>query len=229
MSISRQTGWSNESNLLWYILNQIKRLTSTFYNTMAATVKTVTGTGVNNTDPTNPIVNIAGAQDLYIPVVAMWPRITAGSAGLAATEMTTSLLNIQTLDFDQTIEEFVQFTIVLPRNWNNGTVTAKFYWTAASGTGGVAWKIAGGAYSDDDSLTTAFGTAQSITDTLIAANDLHVTSYTSAITIAGTPQDSDFIAFQISRDVAHASDTLTADAKLLGIVLTLTTDSATAA
>jgi hypothetical protein len=167
-----------------------------------------------------------GTQDLWIGAAAMWARTTSGCAALAKTEMTTSLVNIQSLDFDQTTQEFAQVVLSLPRNWNNGTVTAKVYWTAASGAGTVQWGISGGAYSNDDALTVALGSAITVDDTLIAANDLHITDATSAITLAGTPADSDFLAFQISRN--PASDTLTADAKLLGIVITLTIDAATA-
>src|SRR3546814_20784768 len=76
------------------------------------------------------ITSVIGLQDLFIPASAMWPRTTSGFAALAKTEMTTSLVNIQSLDFDQTTQEFAQFQIVLPRNWNNGTVTEKVYWTA---------------------------------------------------------------------------------------------------
>ena len=173
------------------------------------------------------IASVIGLQDLYIGAVAMWPRVTNGCAALAKTEMATSLLNIQSLDFDQTTQEFCQFTIALPRNWNNGTVTAIFYWTAAAGTGTVQWGISGGAYSNDDALTVALGSAQTADDTLIATNDLHISPATSAITLAGTPADADFLAFQISRNVA--SDTLSADAKLLGVVITLTTDTGVAA
>lgn len=175
------------------------------------------------------IASVIGLQDLYIGAVAMWPRTTSGCAALAKTELATSVLNIQSLGFDQTTQEFAQFTIVLPRNWNNGTVTVKVYWTAASGTASetVQWGISGGAYSNDDALTVALGTAVTVSDAFIAANDLHVTDYTSAITLAGSPADADFLAFQISRN--PGSDTLAADAKLLGVVVTLTTDSGVAA
>ncbi len=169
--------------------------------------------------------DFVGAQDLWIGAAAMWTKTTSGCAAVAKTEMTTSLVNIQTLDFDSSSQEFAQFTIALPRNWNNGTVTAKFYWTAASGSGGVVWGLSGGAYSDDDALTVALGTAQTSTDTLLAANDLHISPATSAITLAGTPADSDFLAFQISRNPSDGSDTLAVDAKLLGIMLTITTDA----
>lgn len=208
-----------------FVRNGTATIGGTPYATAGTIIKRVYHSGAWASYVSLDSSSVIGLQDLYIPAVAMWPRTTSGCAALAKTEMTTSLVNIQSLDFDQTTQEHAQFTISLPRNWNNGTVTAKFYWTAASGSGTVTWGIQGGAYSNDDALTTALGTAQTVTDTLIAANDLHISDATSAITLAGTPADADFLAFQIYRDI---SDTLSADAKLLGVVITLTTDAAIA-
>ena len=164
-----------------------------------------------------------GVQDLFIPSSAMWPRTTGGCAALTKTEMATSLFNIQSLDFDQTTQEFAQFQIVLPRKWNNLTITFVPYWTAAAGSGTVQWGLSGGAYRNDDALTVAFGTAQTSDDTLIATNDLHIGPESSAITLAGTVQDADFLGLQISRNPAN--DTLSGDAKLLGISIRLTVDA----
>lgn len=167
---------------------------------------------------------IIGVQDLFISAAGMWPRTTGGCAELAKTEIATSLFNIQSLDFDQTSQEFCQFQIVLPRKWNMGTVTAVFYWTAAAGSGTVQFGISGGAYSNDDALTVALGTPVTADDTLLATNDLHISTATSAMTLAGTPASADFLAFQVSRN--PGSDTLNADAKLLGVSIRITTTAA---
>lgn len=190
----------------------------------------ITGTLSAQTDLQNALdakaatADVVGVQDLFIPAAAMWPRVTGGCGPVAAFEMATSLFNVQALSFDQTTQEFAQCQVVLPRKWNNGTITVVPYWTATSGAGTVQWGISGGAYSNDDALTVALGTAQTSDDTLIAANDLHIGPATSAITLAGTPADADFLAIQISRN--PASDTLTADALLLGISVRITTDAA---
>jgi len=165
---------------------------------------------------------VVGIQDLFIPASAMWARVTNGCQGLQRIEMATSLFNVQALAFDQTTQEYAQFQIVLPRKYNNSIITFVPYWTAQSGSGTVQWELSGGAYSDDDALTVALGTAQSSTDTLITANDLHVGPASSAITLAGSPADADFLGFQISRNPA---DTLSADALLLGISIRITTDA----
>jgi len=167
--------------------------------------------------------SIVGKQDFPISAAAMWARTTSGSASLAKSETVTNYINYQTLDFDQTTQEYCQFQWMAVRNYNNGTIKFTPYWTAASGSGTVVWQMRGVALSNDDALDTAMGTAQSSTDTLITAYDLHVGPQSSAITIAGTPADSDMHWWQIDRDTG--TDTLTADAKLLGIVVELSLDS----
>jgi len=165
-----------------------------------------------------------GIQDLWVDAAAMIPRVTNGCSPLAQTEMATSLVNIMTLDFNQTTQQFAQFKITPPRKWNNGTVTFVPHWTAAAGTGTVQWGLSLGSYRNDDALTIALGTPQTSDDTLIAVNDLHIGPESSAITSSGTVQDGNLLVAQISRN--PASDTLNADAKLIGISIRFTTDAA---
>jgi hypothetical protein len=157
-----------------------------------------------------------GATNLWIPASAWIPKTTAG-CGVDSRETSTNDQNFDELLFDAGSDEFADALVVMPSNYNNGTITARFYWTAASGSGGVAWAIQGRAFANDDALDTAAGTAQLVTDTLIAANDMHVTSATSAVTIGGTPAANTPIQFSIYRDVSDAADDLAVDARLLGV------------
>ena len=83
--------------------------------------------------------------------------------------------------------------------------------------------IAGVAFANDNPMDTAVGTAQNVTDTWIADDDLHVTSYSSAITIAGSPAAGELVVFQLSRDVA--ADDLGVDAEVVGVLLEYSTDA----
>ena len=161
---------------------------------------------------------VLGTHTIPVLAASMLSRTTNGAAA-GLTELATNDVMLATKDFDQTTSEGVQFYIPMPKSWNEGTVTAQFGWTAASGTGTVIWSISGTAFSDDDAMDTAFTGAQTATDTLLAANDMHISPVTSAITIAGTPAESDFVIFQITRDI---SDTLNADAKLVWVKLFIT-------
>jgi hypothetical protein len=79
----------------------------------------------------------------------------------------------------------------------------------------VEWAIAGRSYADDDAIDQALGTLQATNDTLLAANDMHITSLTPAVTITGGSALGEPVQFQISRQPGN--DTLAVDARLLGV------------
>lgn len=164
-----------------------------------------------------------GKETIWIPASAMTPATTNGAAAGAVEQSSNKNMTVSK-DFDTTTSEIVHFSVAFPKSWNLGTVTFRAFWTAASGSGTATFALSGVACSDDDALDVAYGTAQSVTDTLITAYDMHVTSESSAITIAGTPAAEDVCFFKLIRDVA---DTLTVDAKLIGIKLFFTTSAAT--
>lgn len=152
----------------------------------------------------------------YVPAAGMFAATTSGAAS-GQYESTTNKNNFKVFDFDAASDEFVHFTLPSPLYWDAGTVTAKFFWTAASGSGNVIWGIQGVGTANDDTLDVAYGTAQTVTDTLLSANDQHVTSATSAMTIAGSPVAGEWLDFRLYRDANAGGDTLAVDARLLGV------------
>lgn len=174
----------------------------------------------------NPTFPATGRQTIWVPAASMTARTTNGAAeGL--TETATNKVMIRTLNFDASTDEFAQFTIQMPKSWNEGTVTALFVWSHGSTTTnfGVVWGIQGVAISDDDTLEVAFGTAQTVTDTGGTTDDLYRTSEVSAVTIAGTPAENDVVIFQVYRDADNGSDTLAIDARLHGVALFITNNT----
>lgn len=167
---------------------------------------------VNSADPTRPI---------FIGVSTMLPSTTNGAA-FGSYEASSNKNLVSTYAFDQTTQEFVQFTFQMPFFWNAGTLTAQLVWTAAGGTGDVIWGIQGVAYSNDDTFDLGYGTNQNITDTLTAVGDVDFTSFTSAITLANTPAAGDLVNWRVFRDAGAGGDTLNADALLIGVYLRYT-------
>lgn len=165
-----------------------------------------------------------GVQSVPILAAAMTARTTTGAAA-GSTETATNKIMLPTLDFDQSADEFAQFLFPMPKSWDEGTVTAQFIWSATA-TGDVIWGIQAVALSDDDVLDAAFGTAQTVTDSVTSVNDLMQSAFTSAVTIAGTPAEGDTICFQVYRDANAGGDTVAADALLIGIRLNFTTNTA---
>lgn len=184
-----------------------------------STGQTVTASAKNN----NAInLGCVGTHELWIPAGAMYTRTTNGAA-YTTRETTTNKVMISSFNFDTTTQEYSQFNWSTPANWNAGTVRFKLYWTTTGGSAAqtIDFDLQAYAFSNDDALDTAFGTAQNVTDTYIADNDVHVTSYSSAITIGGTPAVGDTVIFQLTRDVA--SDNLGVDCEVLGVLLEYST------
>jgi hypothetical protein len=186
------------------------------------TALSISGTTLNAETGTQNYTtnNTYTATNYWIPAAAWIPRTTTG-CGVDSREIgSTNRQNFDELLFDAATDEFAQALHILPNTYNSGTIIARFYWTASSGSGAVVWGIQGRALADDDALDIAFGTAQTVTDTLLATNDMHITSATSAITLGGTPAANRPIQFQIYRNAAAVGDTLAVDARLLGVEIT---------
>ena len=169
-----------------------------------------------------PVINApaGGATNLWIPASAWIPRTTNG-CGVDSRELSTHRANFDELLFDAGTDEFAQALVVMPSNYNNSTVNALFYWTASSGSGSVIWGIQARGFADDDALDTAIGTAQTVTDTLLAANDMHISPVTGAVS-TGAVAANNPIQFQIYRDADPAGDSLGVDARLLGVEIIFT-------
>lgn len=230
------------SSSLAAILSAIAALSSTglIARTGSGTVsaRTITGTSnkitVTNGDGVsgNPTLTIGsdikqvGTETIWIPAAAMVARATSG-AGSSTYDSGASDVTIKTMDFDTTTQEYAHtIPVGMPKSWDESTVAAVFYWTNTGGssTQTVRWSIAGRAVGDDDAINGSFGTAQTVDDTWLAQNDMHISSATSAITIGNTPAENDMVIFEITRVVA--SDNMSGDAKLIGVKILITTNAA---
>lgn len=186
----------------------------------AGLTKTVNDAGDTITLAADP------ARVLQLPVMAaaMTPRGING-AGFSTTETSTNQIALPCLDFDQSTIETAQFLVPMPKQWNRGTVTMQFLWTVTTGTGSVVWGVRGVAFGDDDALDAAFGSYQEVIDTVTSAGDLMISSFTGAVTIAGSPQSEDMVCFEVKREAVSGADTLAADARLIGVRLKLTVNA----
>lgn len=173
------------------------------------------------------VSTVIGTQEIWIPAQALKPRATNGAA-LTDRTMGTSNIELSTMNFDTTTQEYAQLPpIALPENYDNGTIRFRLYWTC-TGAGAaetIDFDLSAYAYSDDVALTTALTGTQNVTDTRLADDDTHITAWSSAITIGGTPADGDLIYLELTRDVA--SDNLATDAEIIGVKIELSLDDGT--
>jgi len=160
-------------------------------------------------------------RDIYIEA-SRFISVTTNGAAINELELATNDIMLKTADFDATTSEKIQFWHKFEEKWNAGTVTFSLDWTNGSGltTETIDFDLAARAYANDDPIDAAHSGAQNVTDTWIAQNDMHTTSFSSAITIQGTAADAEPINFQLSRDVA--ADDMTGDVKIIGITIRYT-------
>ena len=190
---------------------------------------TSVNTAITNTDFTKNGVSIVpfGQQTIWIPAVAMYTPTTNGAAA-GSIELPTNDVQLKTLDFDTTTQEFAQFAIQMPKSWDLSTLVARFVWSHASTTTnfGVAWQIQAYAFADNTALDTAFGTAVVVTDTGGTTNNLYLSPETGNITVGGTPSPEEHVIFRVARVPANAGDTMAIDARLHGVRIHYTTNAA---
>lgn len=162
--------------------------------------------------------------EAWISAAAMKGTATAGAGDADALpetrELATNDVNIDYMAFDTGSDEHAFFQWAIPTGWNEGTITFLVYWTAASGSGTVALDLKALAFGNSDALDDSWGTAIQVVDTLLTADDVHISPESTALTIGGTPAEGDIVMFDLMRNVSD--DTLGVDAQVLGIKLTYT-------
>ena len=172
-------------------------------------------------------VKIAGKETIWVPAAAMYAATTNG-ADAEQVETTATRPDMKVFDFDASTKQYTQFTIAMPKSWNEGTVTYQVYWApSTTNTGNAIFGLQGVACADGDTIDVAYGTAVNVTDAgIVTVEDQQNTSESSAITIAGSPAAGEQSYFQLFRDAADGSDTFTGECRVLGVKLFFTTDAA---
>ena len=183
------------------------------------------GTGVLKSG--TAAVKIAGKETIWIPANAMFGP-TTNPADAAQVETTATRPDLKVFDFDASTKQYTQFSVAMPKSWNEGTVTYQVYWSpSTTNTGNAIFGLQGVACADNDTIDVAYGTAINVTDAGIGTvEDQQVSSESSAMTVAGSPAAGELTYFQFFRDAADGGDTFTGECRVLGIKLFFTTDAA---
>jgi hypothetical protein len=168
-----------------------------------------------------------GVKNLWIPAGFFEGVAAYGPPTSQKVEFTTNDHNARILWFDPVNEERVTCDIALPKSWNRGNLKIRVFWTAQSGTGGVAWQLYASAMGDGEALDAGWGSGVTVTDTFLGANLCHVTGLSGDVVVNGSPQIDDLIHLMLRRSPSNGSDTLAQPAGLIGVMLTLTTDAGT--
>ena len=171
-------------------------------------------------------VKIAGLETIFVPATAMFGTTTNG-AEANAVETTATRPEMKVLDFDASTAEYAQFSIAMPKSWNEGTVTFQAFWSpSTTNTGNCLIGLQGVSVANDATSDVTFNAAVDVTDAGTGTvEDVLVSPVSAAVTIASAAADT-YTYFQVVRNAAAGGDTFTGDVRLLGIKLFYTTDAA---
>jgi len=172
-------------------------------------------------------VQIAGKETMWVPAAAMLAP-TTNPADSAQVETTATRPDLNVFDFDASTQQYTQFTVAMPKSWNEGTLTYQVYWSpSTTNTGNAIFGLQAVACADGDTIDVAYGTAIEVTDAGIGTvEDQQVSSESSALTVAGSPAAGEQTYFQLFRKAADGGDTFTGECRVLGVKVFFTTDAA---
>lgn len=173
---------------------------------------------------TIPVVAWLGAASCQGSTATLTMDSPASNAAAAAC-ITGTNTQKAVADFDATTAESLQFMAGLPGDWT-GAIDVGVKWLAAATSGSVAWCAQVVCVADaetDDPAFPAVATGNCVSDaakgTTLQANDATISGVTATGCAAG-----ELAHFRVSRDPAEVStrtDTMTGDARLLGVSVTL--------
>ncbi len=175
--------------------------------------------GGNGTD----VVATVPKRTVVLTAAGGAPTTTSPCSDATKVEAGTNDVDYWVLDFATAGTEYAFWTLVMPDNYDGGTITFIPYWTAASGSGTVKWQLAGRSFANSDPLDAAYTDAGEVSeDTLLTAGDVHIGPESSAVTLNGGPAGGEYVQIRVTRDT---SDSLGVDARLLAIKIEYTTNS----
>ena len=171
-------------------------------------------------------VKIAGTETIFIPAQAMFGTTTNG-ADANAVETTATRPEMKVLDFDPSTIEYAQFSIAMPKSWDEGVITFQAFWAPSStNTGNALIGLQGVSVANDATSDVTFDTAIDVTDAGTGTlEDVLVSPVSANVTVKAAAADT-YTYFQVARNASAGGDTFTGDVRLLGIKLFYTTDAA---
>lgn len=192
-------------------------LTAYASDTVTVTNKTYDAEGTGNvlTIPRRIWFPAAGCNNATAGNI--WDLPASNPAVAACKTGTNTQMGV--LDFADGSNLSAQITYALPSTWT-GTVDANIKWLSSGTTGNVVWQLSTICVADAETDDPAFNTASTVTDatkgTTLQTNDAAITGVTATGCAAG-----ELMHLKIQRDSAHASDTLAATARLIGVELVI--------
>ena len=165
--------------------------------------------------------NITPTADIRLMAYQFVTPASGGAAYSAPVEGASGNVWIP-IDFDGTTSEAAVADILLPADYSTG-FTETYSWTATSaGGGGVVWGTELACIGDNVAMDASWGTQVLVTDTFQTSGALHISGTSATTTPSGSCAAGKTLAVRVKRMPAEAGDTMSDDARFLGMSLTYT-------
>ena len=168
-----------------------------------------------------------GKQSIFVPAAALTAAALTPATKTSLTGSTSGVTR-PAFEFAKSGFQAANFTISMPKSWDGGALSAVIYWEhlSASTNFNVLWQLLAVAVSASSSLDPSItGTGAG---TVVAVGGATTTLYKSpgfSLTPEGTISTDAYLMFRIGRVPTHASDTLNATARLLGVRIRYNTNA----
>lgn len=186
-------------------------------NTLQLTGKTLDAEGTGNVITIPRRLWFPAAGCLNATAGSIWDLPSSNPAVAACITGTNTQKGV--LDFADSASLSAQLTYKLPSTWT-GTVDANIKWLTTATTGDVVWQLATICVADGETDDPAFNTASTVTDTAKGTTNQTNDAAITTVTVTGCAAG-ELMHVKILRDSAHASDTLAATARLIGVELVI--------
>ncbi len=191
---------------------------STAAGTITFTNKTLDAEGTGNvlTIPERKWLEAATCNDATAATDWSLPAAPAKPAAACITGTNTQR---GVLDFDDAADENAQTTIRLPADFT-GAIDAVIFWQSTATTGNAVWQVQTICVADAETGDPAYNTASTVTDATKGTTNQFNSAALTGITATGCAAG-EVLFLKVRRDPAHASDTLGATARLIGVEVTV--------
>lgn len=190
-------------------IKQIATTASTGVLKLATTASALSGTdSVTAVTPQglSSATIMQGVHIIGLPAGAWKPRAADGPT-------VTTYREVPSLSFNGTTSTKARTMFRWPKSWDESTISFALSGVCDSGgtTGWGVFTLAGQCFSHDDvawstvALTTG---VQSVALPWTADDDVLISGFSSAITIAGTPAEGDLVVLELGRDPTVSSDNI---------------------
>jgi hypothetical protein len=180
----------------------------------------------------NSLVYVYGAtqkRSIFLGGSGGWSSTTAGAPAPTIFTETAGKQNFKGIPFIYHASDlaYQEFGVIMPPNWDLGTITATPYFITAGTDASnhtIIFALQAWAWSNGDTLTQTWAGEQTSTTVVASsiANKMTIGATTAAITVGGTPSKNDFVQFRTWRAVGTNTST---PVYLLGWLITYGTNN----